>query len=145
MASSALRLPRLLRVVFDTNILVSALLWHGPPAQCVELARLGFVRSVTCNELLDEFVEVLLQRFQLTVSEAEKARHSVVSFSEVVAITGQLRVVVNDPDDDKVIECALIGKADYIVTGDRHLLALGQYSGISIVKAAQFLNIIGAP
>jgi putative PIN family toxin of toxin-antitoxin system len=145
MASSALRLPRILRVVFDTNILISALLWHGPPARCLELARLGFVRSVTCDELLDEFVEMLLRRFQLTMSEAEQVRRSIVSFSEVVAITGQLKVVADDPDDDKVIECALVGKADYTVTGDRHLLALGQYGGISIVKASQFLSILGAP
>ncbi|MDT7893093.1 MAG: putative toxin-antitoxin system toxin component, PIN family [Armatimonadota bacterium] len=145
MASPALRLPRLLRVVFDTNILISALLWHGPPSQCVELARLGLVRSVTCNELLDEFVEVLLRRFRLTIYQAEQARRSVVSFSEVVAITGQLKVVVDDPDDDKVIECAVVGKADYIVTGDHHLLALGQYGNISIVKAAQFISILSAP
>ncbi|MEZ8218976.1 putative toxin-antitoxin system toxin component, PIN family [Candidatus Fervidibacteria bacterium JGI MDM2 SSWTFF-3-K9] len=145
MASSALRLPRILRVVFDTNILVSALLWHGPPARCVELARRKLVLSVTCNELLDEFAEVLLRRFRLTIGEAEQARHAVVSFSELVVITGQLRVVADDPDDDKVIECAVVGKADYIVTGDRHLLALGQYKGITIVKAAQFLNIFSTP
>jgi predicted nucleic acid-binding protein len=56
-----------------------------------------------------------------------------------------LKVVVDDPDDDKVIECAVVGKADYIVTGDRHLLALGQYGNISIVKAAQFISILSAP
>jgi putative PIN family toxin of toxin-antitoxin system len=111
----------------------------------VELARLGLVRSVTCNELLDEFVEVLLRRFRLAVSQAEQARRSVVSFSEVVAITGQLKVVVDDPDDDKVVECAVVGKADYIVTGDRHLLVFGQYGNISIVKAAQFISILSAP
>jgi putative PIN family toxin of toxin-antitoxin system len=111
----------------------------------VELARLGLVRSVTCNELLDEFVEVLLRRLRLTIYQAEQARRSVVNFSEVVAITGQLKVVVDDPDDDKVIECAVVGKADYIVTGDRHLLALGQYGNISIVKATQFISILGAP
>ncbi|MFA0742994.1 MAG: hypothetical protein DFNUSKGM_003127, partial [Candidatus Fervidibacter sacchari] len=115
-----------MRVVFDTNILVSALLWHDPPARCVELARRKLVLSVTCNELLDEFAEVLLRRFRLTIGEAEQARHAVVGFSELVVITGQLRVVADDPDDDKVIECAVVGKADYIVTGDRHLLALGQ-------------------
>jgi predicted nucleic acid-binding protein len=53
--------------------------------------------------------------------------------------------VVDDPDDDKVIECAVVGKADYIVTGDRHLLVFGQYGNISIVKAAQFISILSAP
>jgi len=100
---------------------------------------------VTCSELLDELCCVLTQKFGMPFADVNRYIAVIRSFSEVVAITGQLRVVADDPDDDKVVECAIVGKADYIVTGDRHLLALGQYSGISIVKATQFLNILGAP
>jgi len=142
MASPSTAAPRLLRVVFDTNILISALLWHGPPARCVALARQRLVQSVTCLELLDEFASVLLRRFQLTVAEVQRARQLVQDFSELVVITGQLRVVVEDPEDDKVVECAVVGNADYIVTGDKHLLALKQYGNIAIVKAAEFLKIV---
>jgi len=131
--------------VYDTNIWVSALRRQGNLFRCALLAAMGFAVSVTCDELLDELCCVLTQKFGMPFTDVNRYIAVIRSFSEVVAITGQLRVVVNDPDDDKVIECALVGKADYIVTGDRHLLALGQYSGISIVKAAQFLSIIGAP
>ena len=136
---------RRVRVVYDTNIWVSALRWQGNPFRCVLLAAMGFVVSVTCSELLDELCCVLTQKFGMPFADVNRYIAVIRSFSEVVAITGQLRVVADDPDDDKVVECAIVGKADYIVTGDRHLLALGQYSGISIVKATQFLNILGAP
>ncbi len=144
MASSSIVVPKILRVVFDTNILISALLWHGSPARCVEMARRKLVQSVTCSEILDEFADVLLRRFQLTIAEVRRARQLIQDFSELVAITGRLRVVVEDPDDDKVVECSVVGGADYIVTGDKHLLALKQYGNIAIVKASEFLKIVKA-
>ena len=140
-----LSFTRKVRAVYDTNIWVSALRRQGNPFHCALLAAMGFVVSVTCDELLDELCRVLTQKFGMPFANVNRYIAVIRSFSEVVAITGQLRVVADDPDDDKVIECAVVGKADYIVTGDRHLLALGQYSGISIVKATQFLNILGAP
>ncbi len=132
------------RAVYDTNIWVSALRRQGNPFRCALLAAIGFVVSVTCDELLNELSQVLAQKFGMPFADVNRYIAVIRSFSEVVAITGQLRVV-DDPDDDKVIECAVVGKADYIVTGDRHLLALGQCSGISIVKAAQFLSIFSMP
>jgi len=136
---------RRVRAVYDTNIWVLALRRQGNPFRCALLAAMGFVVSVTCDELLDELCRVLTQKFGMPFANVNRYIAVIRSFSEVVAITGQLRVVADDPDDDKVIECAVVGKADYIVTGDRHLLALGQYKGITIVKATQFLNILGAP
>ncbi len=133
------------RAVYDTNIWVSALRRQGNPFRCALLAEIGFVVSVTCDELLDELSRVLAQKFGMPFADVNRYIAVIRNFSEVVTITGQLRVVVDDPDDDKVIECAVVGKADYIVTGDRHLLALGQYGNISIVKAAQFISILNAP
>ena len=133
------------RAVYDTNIWVSALRQQGNPFRCALLAAMGFVVTVTCDELLDELSRVLTQKFGMPFADVNRYITVIRSFSEVVAITGQLKVVVDDPDDDKVIECAVVGKADYIVTGDHHLLALGQYGNISIVKATQFISILGAP
>jgi predicted nucleic acid-binding protein len=55
-----------------------------------------------------------------------------------------LQVIIDDPDDDRVLECAVAGEVDYIVSGDRHLLKLGSYQGISIVTAREFMNAIEA-
>jgi len=132
------------RAVFDTNIWVSALRMQGNPYRCSLLAVLGFVVSVTCDELLGELRRVLTLKFKFPSETVERHIAAIRSFSELVVITGQLRVVVEDPEDDKVVECAVVGNADYIVTGDKHLLALKQYGNIAIVKAAEFLKIVQA-
>lgn len=120
-----------IRAVFDTNIWVSALSMRGNPYRCALLAAMGIVVSVTRIELLCELRRVLMQKSKLPPELVERHVTAIRSFSELVAITGQLKVVPEDPEDDKVVECAIIGFANYIVTGDRHLLLLGQYGNNS--------------
>jgi putative PIN family toxin of toxin-antitoxin system len=132
--------------VFDTNILLSALLsLRGNPFRCLALAKVGAVQSVTCQEILDEFQEKLESKFAYIPQRARVAATEVRSFSRVVAITNTLKGVVADPDDDKVIECAVVGNATHIVTGDRrHLLPFGNYRGIAIVSARDLLALVSA-
>lgn len=66
----------------------------------------------------------------------------VKSFSRLVRISGRLKAIPNDPDDDMVIECAMTGKATHIITGDKHLLSLLSYQGISIIRASEFLLLL---
>ena len=66
----------------------------------------------------------------------------ILAFSRLVEIPNSLKVVVDDPDDDMVIECAVIGKATYIITGDKHLLLLDKYQDIHILKAGDFLSLL---
>lgn len=69
-----------------------------------------------------------------------------LSFTRLVSITNTLTVITDDPDDDKVLECAVLGMATHIVTGDRrHLSPLGAYHGISIISAADFLAVVVPP
>ena len=133
-------------VVFDTNILISALLsLHGPPFRCLALAKENVVQSVTCQEILDEFQEKLQGKFAYSPQRAHAAATEVQVVSRLVAITHSLTVITADPDDDKVVECAVVGNATHIVTGDRrHLLPLGSYQGIAIVSAADFLALVTA-
>ena len=133
--------------VFDTNILLSSLLSpQGKPFRCLALVKAGVVRSVTCEGVLDEFREKLQTKFAYSRDRAEAAADEVRRFSRVVPITGQLEVVASDPDDDKVIECAVVGSATHIVTGDRrHLLPLGSYQGIAIATAADFVALARSP
>ena len=130
-------------VVFDTNILLSALLSpNGKPFRCLALAKIGQIESVTCQEILDEFAEKLLLKFQFSEDMTQLAVDEVKSFSRFVSITGNLKAVPDDPDDDMVIDCAVIGKATHIVTGDKHLLALSNYQQILIMKATNFVNLL---
>ena len=78
----------------------------------------------------------------LSAAEAARAIAEILSFSQLVTIENKLHVVAADPDDDKVLECALAGGVDFIVTGDRHLLDLTSYEGIPILRADGFLEKI---
>jgi predicted nucleic acid-binding protein len=75
-------------------------------------------------------------------AKAAETTDEIRLFSKVVAIPGTLKIVTADPDDDAVLECAAIGQAQYLVSGDRHLLALGNYQGIQIIKATEFLTLL---
>ncbi|MDJ1184015.1 putative toxin-antitoxin system toxin component, PIN family [Roseofilum casamattae] len=132
-------------VVFDTNILISAVLsTTSYPFQCLALARKGQIESVTCPEIVEEFREKLLLKFKFLEEKANIAVDEVISFSSLVSISGNLKTVPADPDDDMVVECAVISKANYIVTGDKHLLTLKQYNNISILKAAEFIQLFAS-
>jgi putative PIN family toxin of toxin-antitoxin system len=130
--------------VFDTNILISALLWpRGNPYECLAMARFRSIESVTCEEVLAEFQRKLETKFRQTPEQSRVALAEVRSLSRVVSITNALSVVPNDPKDNMVVECAVVGGATHIVTGDkRHLLPLGHYQNIAIVTAADFLTLV---
>ncbi len=132
----------ILRVVFDTNVLFSSVGWLGNPHQCVQAARQGKCLSVTCEPILAELSEKLQIKRGFDAGQATETTDEIRVFSRVVAISGALKVVAADSDDDAVLECAVIGQAQYLVSGDRHLLALGNYQRIQIVTAAEFLALL---
>ncbi len=130
-------------VVFDTNILIAALLsTNGNPFRCLALAKIGQVESVTCQEILSEFAEKLILKFKFSQDMATAAVKEVRDFSRLVEISTELKAVEADPDDDMVIECGVLGNATHIVTGDKHLLSLGTYQTIKIVRATEFVLLI---
>lgn len=128
-------------VVYDTNILISGMVWGGKPYDCIALAQQGKVKGLTCAGILDEFSEKLLTKFDYSEFRTARIIARLLGFLETVKITDTLEGCTTDPDDDKVIECAVVGGATHIVSGDRkHLLRLGSYQGILIVTAADFLR-----
>jgi len=131
--------------VFDTNILLSALLsTNGNPFRCLALARIGQVESVTCQEILDEFAEKLLLKFRFSEDMVQTAVNEIRGFSHLAEISGMLKAVPADSDDDMVVECAVVGNTTHIVTGDKHLLALRSYQSIVIVNASEFVSLLAS-
>jgi uncharacterized protein len=129
--------------VFDTNVLFSGLGWRGTPYRCLELARAGLVEGMTCREILNELAEKLQTKLRFSPTQVTDTIGDLLTFLRLVTIINRLKVVTTDPDDDKVVECAVVGGATHIVTGDRrHLLPLGSYQGISILSAADFLALV---
>lgn len=129
-------------VVFDTNIVLSAIGWKGKPYECVQLARRGVVASVTCRELLEELADKLRAKLIFSDEQTLSVLADLLTFQRVVEISGQLEAVPADPADNKAVECALVGGATHLVTGDRkHLLPMKCFQGIQIVTAAEFLSV----
>jgi len=129
-------------VVFDTNILFSATGWRGNPFQCVEQARAGKVEAVSCVELLEELAEKLELRLGFSQEQSAETLADYLSFLRLVNIPKTLDAVPRDPEDNAVLECALEGKAAFIITGDQDLLVLKEFQGIQIVRAREFLKIL---
>ena len=129
-----------MRVVFDTNILVSALVFpggHGDAALRRIIA--GTDQLMMSRAILDELLEVLSRKF---ARDAEELAHVAVFFSElalVVTPKRRLRVVRDDPDN-RILECAIAGRADAIVTGDKALLALKNFRGIPVATLRSYLG-----
>ena len=132
----------MIKAVFDTNILFSATGWRGSPYQCLKLARDKKVTLILCREILQEYHEKLQSKLDMTSEQATRAVAEILACSTVIEIQNELHIVLDDPDDDKVVECAVAGKAAYIVSGDRHLLDLKSYEGIVMVRANEFLGLV---
>jgi putative PIN family toxin of toxin-antitoxin system len=129
-----------LRVVLDTNILISAFVFPGGLPETVYRAALDRrITLVTSPPLLAEFGRVLTEKFAWDPSLAQDAVSQVARIGIVGRPTKRVRVVLEDPADDRVLEAAL-GQADVIVSGDRHLLKLKTWNDIPIENAAQFLR-----
>lgn len=125
-------------VVYDTNILLSSIGWGRTPGQCLDLARHGKVDGLTCTEILSELKDKLITKLNFSSTETTNTFEDLRGFLRIIKITNTLKVIDADPDDDKIIECAVVGSATHIVTGDRHLLSIGSYQNIQIVTAADF-------
>jgi putative PIN family toxin of toxin-antitoxin system len=131
------------RVVFDTNIWISGLLWRGNPYRCLLLARGRVVQHVHCIEMVAELSTKLRDPFGFSQNHIEAVLYDLRRVSHAVQIAGSLRVVAADPDDDKFTECSVVAHAAALVSGDRHLLDLGSYEGIPILSAAEYLLRFG--
>lgn len=136
-----------MRAVADTNTVVSGLLWHGVPRKFLDTARAGAISLYTSDALLAELVEVLprkklAKRVAASGMSVEELARRYALLAQRVIPAEIDPVVLADPDDDRVLACALGAQADLIVSGDPHLRNLKTYQGIPIVTAAEALTRI---
>lgn len=130
----------MLRVVLDTNVVISGVHFGGIPRQILELAVDRHFLPLTSPSLLAELHRVLLVKFRYPPDAAKEVVDGWEIVAAVVNISERLTVVTADPDDNSVLECALAGQADTVVSGDKHLLALKTFRRISILTPQEFLT-----
>lgn len=132
----------MIRVVLDTNTLISALLFSGTASRLVPLWQSRRITVLVSKEILQEYLRVLAYpKFQLGDHEIRAlVEEELLPFAETIRVRRRLAVVRRDPEDDKFLECAVAGRAEYLVTGDRDLRELGSYRGITILTVGEFLE-----
>ncbi len=131
-------------VVLDTNTVVSALLFSGTTSRLVPLWQSGRIRPLVSRDVLEEYLRVLAYpKFRLTDDEIEALiAEELLPHATTVIVKRRLKVVERDPDDDKFIECAVAGKAKYVVSGDLDLRSVGRYGSIKILSPSELLEIM---
>ena len=137
----------MIKVVFDSNILVSATFWTGDSFTVLNQADKGVIKNFLSKEIEEEYRRVITS--EEIIEKQERLRLNMQEIVERVIITSMIVIpkrkitaVKDDPDDDKIIECAVEGKVNYIITQDNHLLKLKDFEGIRIVTPKEFLDIL---
>jgi putative PIN family toxin of toxin-antitoxin system len=128
------------RAVVDTNVFISAFLFRGKPAEVLQLAEARAFTLIVSALLRLEVEEVLSQKFRWPAPLILRACSPLWKVAAWVAPTQQIEDCP-DPDDNRVLECAVEGKAHCIVTGDHHLLDMRRFRGITILTVDDFLRI----
>ena len=136
--------PKEISAVLDTNVLVSALLFTGPLSRLVTLWRERRIVLLLSKDVFIEYLRVLAYpKFKLTEREIKAlAEEYILPFAEMVTVPETSAVVLADPADDKFLALASVGRARYIVSGDKHLLALKSHGRAKIVTARDLLALL---
>lgn len=129
--------------VLDSNVLISSLFWKGLLRHIIDLAIAGHFEAITSLNILSEIESVLYEDFSdIPYSRIEEIIRDILSYSHLVLSEKIVVKGLRDAADAKIIACAIVGKADYIVIGDKDLLVLKEYKGIRIVAPKVFSELL---
>jgi len=136
------------RIVVDTNVYVSGLLWTGLPHDLLSAAETGHLTLVTTPAIIEEVREVLVRpkfaaRIRTLTTSVDELLESLLGIVQIIQEPKVVRVVRADPDDDKFIACAVAARVRWVISGDTHLLSLRRYKSIRIVTPQQFWTVWG--
>ena len=134
-----------MEVVLDVNILVSSLISKGKPRELWLKAVSGEFQLVLSRRIVEEFVEVISRpKFQRYLGERDVLDflEALSTRARIVRTRSRLRIIREDPEDNNILAAAYDGRADYIVSGDRHLLGLGEFEGIKILTVERILELL---
>ncbi len=134
-----------MKITADTNILISSTFWEGDSDKILEKVENKEIELVLSKEIIEEFSEVLkYDEIQDKIKdknlEMKRTVEKITFLSTIVEPKEKLDVVKEDIDDNKILECAIEGNVDYIISNDKHLLKIKEFRGIKIIKPEEFLS-----
>jgi len=133
----------MIKVVFDTNIYLSSILFGGKPKQILSAAHKGKIKLFVSKEILAELRGVLRKKFKYSLGEIEKVEAIILEIAIIIEPKTTVKIIKDEPMDNHILACAQEGKVDFLVSGDKkHLLPLKNFKKTKIVPANQFLEIL---
>lgn len=134
----------MLKVVLDTNILISAVHFGGQPEELLLLANQGIIQLFLSPFILEETATVLKEKLEWKQREIRRILATLKEIATIVEPEVEVRAITHDEADNRILACAVHVQSDFLVTGDkRHLLPLKSYKGIRILTPRDFLDILG--
>ena len=134
-----------MKVTLDTNVLVSGTFWTGNSFGILNLIDKNKLRNITSKEIIKEYYKVInsdeiIDKIEDKKLKILKIAHKIINNSEIVEPSVKIDIMKDDPDDNKILECAIAGNVDCIVSNDKHLLKLKKFRNISILTPDDFIE-----
>ncbi len=132
----------MIRLTYDTNIYISGVFWRGNPRKLIEKAIGKEVELFVSKHILNELGTVLQRDFKASERSTEQIITNILKISRLIEVRTRVDAIKRDPEDNKILACAVESKSEYLVSGDVHLHELKEYKGIKIVTASEMLKIL---
>jgi putative PIN family toxin of toxin-antitoxin system len=132
----------MVRVTADSNIYVSAFQFRGTPLQLLTLAAEGKIDLAVSDHIVEEVTRTLRQKFDWPAERIEEAQQIMGRIARRVSPSQTLEVIKEDPSDNRILECVAEAGSEYVVTGDKHLMRLGQHGAARIIQVADMLDVV---
>lgn len=133
----------MIKVVIDTNVFVSAILFGGELDKLINLWKRKKIVLLLSKEILEEYIKVLsYKKFELSDKIIKRIIYEeLLPYTKNIKVKKRINIIEEDPSDNIFLECALEGRANYIISGDKHLLQLKQYKSIKIISFREFIKL----
>ena len=133
----------MIKVVIDTNVFVSAILFDGELDKLINLWKRKKFTFLLSKEILEEYIKVLsYKKFELSDKIIKRIIYEeLLPYTKNIKVKKRINIIKKDPSDNIFLECALEGRANYIISGDKHLLQLKQYKSIKIISFSEFIKL----
>jgi hypothetical protein len=128
------------RLLLDTNIYISAILFGGKPKEIIDLAKENKFEIIISEYILWEIREVLSRKFKVPDNRLNIIEHDILSLAKIVKVSSMIDAIAEHPADNAVLACAIDGNVDFIISGDQHILKLKKYNNILILTPQKFLH-----
>ena len=132
----------MIKLVLDSNVIISGIVFGGKPRRLLRHFIEGNLELYLSKEIIVEVIEILRKKFKYTNLMLLGIENELASIAGIVEPTIKVDIITEDEDDNKILECALTAGCDYIISGDHHLLSIGEYQSIQIKSVSEFLDMI---